>query len=107
MSSAWSYDSSAVVTKTVQAWVSVPSGGPREVAVKRNFARDVYVNVVANLIAAAIVYVLGAAVGWFPANAWILSVAGVAIGGPILLVVGVDHFKGERIDRACRDLCGS
>lgn len=65
---------------------------------KNTFGRNLYVNVLANLIAAAIIYLIGAAVGWLPRNAAIISLAGVAIGAPIIVVVVVDLMSGERID---------
>lgn len=65
---------------------------------RRSFARDVYVNVLANLVAAAIIYLLGVAVGWFPANGWVLSISGATVGGVGILVVVIDSLIGERID---------
>lgn len=91
---------SAAVTSTDTCAVvsSGCVGGLRSQLLKRSFGRDVYVNVVANLVAAGIIYLLGVAVGWFPANGWVLSVSGATVGGAAVLIVVIDEIFVKRID---------
>lgn len=63
-------------------------------------ARDVAVNVVANLIAAAIIYILAATVGILPRSPYLLMVAGMVVtvgAGVCLAAVGVVARARARI----------
>jgi hypothetical protein len=66
------------------------------------FARDVIVNVVANLVAASVIYLLGALIGLFPSSrvsgALALSILALSIVGLFLATAGTTalrHMQSE------------
>jgi phosphatidylglycerophosphate synthase len=77
------------------------------------FARDVLVNVIANLIAAAIIYLGAVAAGYVPASFWIVATAMtvliLAIAVPVVLYFGLKAWVVKRgySDQAKAILLGS
>ncbi|WP_089021454.1 hypothetical protein [Micromonospora coriariae] len=58
---------------------------------RKRFARDVLVNVLANLVAAAIIYMLAALVGLLPRNAAAFTVAGSVLAITLYLLWHLSH----------------
>lgn len=79
----------------MMAGVSRPENRRRRIA---SFASNVVVNVLANLIAAGIVYIGGSAIGVFPRSpqAVAASVTVVLVGGIGILTLLNDVLQGER-----------
>ncbi|MEU7906348.1 hypothetical protein [Actinoplanes sp. NPDC049118] len=81
---------------------SVPDAADQQGSALTRLLRDVGINVVANLIAAAIVYLLGAVAGLFPKNAAVVAVAAIflAFTGSVSLMIAalasLRHFRRGR-----------
>jgi hypothetical protein len=73
------------------------------------FSRDVLINVIANLVAAAVIYLIGALVGFFPRNPALISGAIIGVllvGGLILLSLGGDvKTRSEKLAAGIGFIC--
>jgi hypothetical protein len=74
--------------------VASESGGSK-------LARDVLVNVVANLIAAAVIYLAGAAAGLLPVQTWLVALSAVvafaALCLAVVAVIGLFSWADKRV----------
>jgi hypothetical protein len=69
---------------------------------RRAFARDVAVNVFANLVAAAIIYLSGAMIGLFPSDIWATLASAAVIGAAVVVLGFVLARVQERIAKGRR-----